>query len=70
MILPLVCVKWKKMTTEEKYNLLLGHLKKLRAEYGFETAENGPAILKRAIKGWGSFCGFFGAFIETKEQEK
>lgn len=55
------------MTTEEKYNLLLGHLKKLRAEYGFETAENGPAILKRAIKGWESFCGFFDAFIETKE---
>ena len=56
------------MTTEEKYNLLLGRLKKLRAEYGPETAENGPAILKRAIKGGDRSVAFWTLSLRQKNR--
>lgn len=58
------------MTTEDKYSMLLDRLRKLRAEYGFETAEDGKAILQRAIKGWAAFCGFFDAYIKIEEKGK
>ena len=57
------------MTTEEKYNMLLERLRKLRAEYGFETAENGKAILERAIKGWGRFVDFLTHSLRQKSKE-
>ncbi len=57
------------MTTEEKYKLLMGGLKKMRVAFGPEKAKDTIGIAKQAIKGWSAFCIFFDVYVKAEERE-